>query len=347
MKKLLLLSAVLPLTSKWKNKVKYCFSNTFINRPQSATIVNLNGLILLVTLGLTVAHGQTTFNSLVDTNSSWSYYNDYSFGFSYGWSTYYYFFKGDTTINSVSYKKLYRQDSTMGAIYQGGLTEDSLTKKVYMNQSGNVFLLYNFSANVGDTVMTIGFGMGQPAIVDKIDSIQLQDGTYRKLFHSITSGVSPLDSFAFYTIDGIGNLQELLGLNYTEQSWTILCYKYNDSLQFINPFKNACHVPTFNNTGISEYNSSFTISINPNPFSTQTTLQIDPVGNLSNGAGIPLHNATLTIYNSFGQAVKQIKNISGQTVTLTRDNLPGGLYFFRITQDNKTITTDKLVITDN
>jgi len=44
----------------------------------------------------------------------------------------------------------------------------------------------------------------------------------------------------------------------------------------------------------------------PNPFSSSTTLRTD----------IFLKNATLTVYNSYGQTVKQIKNISGQTVTL-------------------------------
>ncbi|TAL63071.1 MAG: T9SS type A sorting domain-containing protein [Bacteroidetes bacterium] len=77
-------------------------------------------------------------------------------------------------------------------------------------------------------------------------------------------------------------------------------------------------------------------SVYPNPFSSQTTLQTD---NLFN-------NVTLTVYNSFGQIVKQIKNISGQTITLYRDNLAGGLYFIRLTQDGKVIATDKLVITD-
>jgi hypothetical protein len=48
----------------------------------------------------------------------------------------------------------------------------------------------------------------------------------------------------------------------------------------------------------------------------------------------------------YGQTVKQIKNISGETITLYRDNLPIGLYFIQLTQDNKTYT-DKLVIADN
>lgn len=75
----------------------------------------------------------------------------------------------------------------------------------------------------------------------------------------------------------------------------------------------------------------------PNPFSTQTILQTNKM----------LKNATLTVYNSYGQQVKQIKNISGQTITFSRDNLSSGFYFLRLSQDDKIITTDKLVITGN
>ncbi len=78
------------------------------------------------------------------------------------------------------------------------------------------------------------------------------------------------------------------------------------------------------------------MNIFPNPFSEQTTLQIDSF----------LHNATLSVDNCFGQTVKQIKNISGQTVILTRDNLPSGLYFIRLTENNNVLATSKLVIAD-
>ena len=78
------------------------------------------------------------------------------------------------------------------------------------------------------------------------------------------------------------------------------------------------------------------IIVYPNPFSTQTVLQTDKI----------LKNATLTVDNCFGQTVKEIKNISGQTVTLFRGNLPSGLYFIRLTQDSKVIATDKVVIVD-
>ncbi|MEP7197795.1 MAG: T9SS type A sorting domain-containing protein [Saprospiraceae bacterium] len=90
-------------------------------------------------------------------------------------------------------------------------------------------------------------------------------------------------------------------------------------------------------TSIAEQNNSDNIiNIYPNPFSTQTVLQTDN----------PLHNAILSVDNCFGQTVKQIKNISGQAVILSRDNLSNGVYFVRLIQDNKVIKTKRILITD-
>ncbi len=89
-------------------------------------------------------------------------------------------------------------------------------------------------------------------------------------------------------------------------------------------------------TGIEENNFIDEITVFPNPFSFQAILQ---TGNL-------LHNATLTVDNVFGQTVKQIKSINGQTIVLSRVNLVRGLYFLRLTENNKTIATKKIVITD-
>ncbi|MBI3502478.1 MAG: SBBP repeat-containing protein [Bacteroidetes bacterium] len=88
--------------------------------------------------------------------------------------------------------------------------------------------------------------------------------------------------------------------------------------------------------GINFINEKSGIKIYPNPFTTQTVLRTDHL----------LHNATLTVDNCFGQTVAQIKNINGQTVVFSRDNLASGLYFVRLTEENKTIAVDKLVITD-
>jgi len=96
---------------------------------------------------------------------------------------------------------------------------------------------------------------------------------------------------------------------------------------------------TTNVSGVNEVtNQAGTISISPNPFSGQaTTLRSKK----------QLFNATLTVYNSLGQEMKQLKNISGQTIVLNRDNFVGGLYYVRLTESDQLIASEKFVVSDN
>ncbi|HLP94971.1 MAG TPA: T9SS type A sorting domain-containing protein [Saprospiraceae bacterium] len=89
--------------------------------------------------------------------------------------------------------------------------------------------------------------------------------------------------------------------------------------------------------GINTFSTLNALAFYPNPFSEQTTLKTD----------YSLHNATLTVNNSFGQTVMQVKNISGQTVTLQRGDLPSGLYFLHLTESNQVIAEGKFVIVDH
>jgi hypothetical protein len=88
--------------------------------------------------------------------------------------------------------------------------------------------------------------------------------------------------------------------------------------------------------GINELFNEYSLTVFPNPFSAQATFQTSSV----------LENATLTVDNCFGQTIKQMKNIWGQTVVFCRDDLSAGLYFIRITQNNKVIATKKILIID-
>ncbi len=112
-------------------------------------------------------------------------------------------------------------------------------------------------------------------------------------------------------------------------SFTVKDYAYNST-------PNACIQAGQTTLGINENTTKHIFSIFPNPFISSTTIQT--IGNLK--------NATLTICNSYGQTVKQVKNISGHKVSLLRDNLPSGLYFIRLTEENKIIAVKKLIITD-
>jgi hypothetical protein len=96
-------------------------------------------------------------------------------------------------------------------------------------------------------------------------------------------------------------------------------------------------VVEFGNITSTNKNISNDFRLYPNPFSSQTTLQTDNI----------LRNATLTVVNCYGQVIKKMGNISGQTVTLFRDNLPSGLHFIHLTENNKILAVAKLVIVDN
>lgn len=88
--------------------------------------------------------------------------------------------------------------------------------------------------------------------------------------------------------------------------------------------------------GVKETENINELSIYPNPFSTQTTLVSSNV----------LTDATFIVYNSFGQQVKQIQNISGHTITFHRNDLTSGLYFIQLIENDKVIAVKKIVMTD-
>lgn len=90
-------------------------------------------------------------------------------------------------------------------------------------------------------------------------------------------------------------------------------------------------------SNISENDFTKNLKAFPNPFSFETTLTSKD----------DFKNANITAYNIYGQAVKQMKNVSGSTIVFNRDGLPDGIYFIVLTQNNKIYIADKLVITNN
>lgn len=78
------------------------------------------------------------------------------------------------------------------------------------------------------------------------------------------------------------------------------------------------------------------LSIYPNPTSGETNFQMSE----------PLIEATATLYNSIGEKVAEVNNISGYTFTLSRNNLPSGLYYISVMQNNQTIAREKLIFSN-
>ncbi|MEP6793794.1 MAG: T9SS type A sorting domain-containing protein, partial [Saprospiraceae bacterium] len=78
------------------------------------------------------------------------------------------------------------------------------------------------------------------------------------------------------------------------------------------------------------------ITVYPNPFNEETVIQTDDT----------FDHAALYVSTPFGQIVKVLASISGNTITLSRDQLPEGLYFLNLMENYRVIGTAKLVILD-
>jgi photosystem II stability/assembly factor-like uncharacterized protein len=129
--------------------------------------------------------------------------------------------------------------------------------------------------------------------------------------------------------------------NFSNESGNIVYFKSLTSLGNYFYGANGVNILTTNPGIVNSVSDNYTSidddwSVFPNPFSSQTTLQTDNL----------FKDATLTVYNSYGLAVKQIKNISGKTILFSRDNLPNGVYFLHLTEEGKLIGTKKIIITD-
>jgi hypothetical protein len=75
-------------------------------------------------------------------------------------------------------------------------------------------------------------------------------------------------------------------------------------------------------------------NIYPNPFSGETS-----VHSTKNFEG-----SNLVICNSYGQLIKEMTNISGQTFTLDCEELTKGVYFIKLLRNGVIVATEKLVI---
>jgi hypothetical protein len=114
----------------------------------------------------------------------------------------------------------------------------------------------------------------------------------------------------------------------TSTSFTVKDYAYQST-------SNACIQAGQTTLGLEEFNDP-ALTVFPNPFSSSTRIQSK--GNLN--------DATLDVSNVYGKTVKRVENISGQSVTFSRDDLPSGLYFIELIDNNKIIATEKVLICD-
>jgi hypothetical protein len=75
------------------------------------------------------------------------------------------------------------------------------------------------------------------------------------------------------------------------------------------------------------------VSVFPNPFAEQTTLNIKDV---------QLSKGKIELYDVLGNKVRSMENLSGNNFIISREGLPAGIYFYAITEENVLLATGKI-----
>jgi len=110
---------------------------------------------------------------------------------------------------------------------------------------------------------------------------------------------------------------------------------YNDSQVYMVKFDNI-EIYTFETTGLkSILNNQVAINVFPIPSNDFTTLLFPNPENKTH---------TLLIYNTMGQVMQKIENITDSEVRIENRDMQGGLYFFKLQDKNKTVGLGKFII---
>lgn len=262
------------------------------------------------------------YSPFPDSNAIWnnkSYWSPYKSINRYG-------IYGDTTIETQSYKKIFKieDDSTLNIsnmTYYAAIRENE-SKQIFVKfpDIEFEFLIYDFSLSVGDTVNTNapnGYLNWMPCIITEIDTIELENNQQRRRFKINDWGEYE------YWIEGIGSIGGLFHPISDYLSGTIndlLCFKHNDTSIYINnPDCDKCFCSLATSTGELK-NENHNIEIYPNP--TSTILNINPISEIG--------ESKIRIFNSNGTLI-ETKFINTYPYQFDVKKYPSGIYTIHLT----------------
>ena len=120
---------------------------------------------------------------------------------------YYYIVKGDTTINDVPCKKIYKN----GEDYMAALYEEGKRVMCFLpGQADNAWMLYDFGLEEGDvfTPFNNGYDFNYQAVVIHVDTIYIDGVPYRRLASALCYPDTDLDTTGFW-LEGVGSWLDL------------------------------------------------------------------------------------------------------------------------------------------
>ncbi len=268
---------------------------------------------------------QVYSQTVVDTVKLWNVAYCSAGGLGFVCETVSYKFQSDTTINSYQYKILLKtSDTTLSNWWAEGAMREVGSKIYYYNYSDQTeYLVYDFGANLGDTIKAITF-CGNYLIVDSVDTLMINGQARRRLIFNFPS--------CLYTeewIEGIGsnhgivNMFSVFGFLPFDSGEELLCYWEDGFVKWINPAYNQCYYVT---TEIYEQISNSSISVFPNPLIDVAKVELNSISK----------NWSWELYSSIGQLVQEKCNITTNSLEIDKGHLPAGIYFYQVrTADSK------------
>jgi hypothetical protein len=250
---------------------------------------------------------------------------------------------GDTIIQAHQCKILVMSHGNCNTVGSTMKCMYSDSSKVYFfDQSRNIFqMLYNFNANVGYTYKLYPSDFPQNdsivVIVDSVSAIVINSVVLKKMFvHRVNSSMG-WSFIGGAIIENIGDLSFMFPWvnGFCDASWAGPLRCYTDTVIGFHDFGTApsCDYVFI---GIKENNKFNNVSISPNPFSQSTQINLNK----------SYHNIALAVYDIQCKQVAQQQYADCDKIQLNRNQLSNGLYFLKLTLDDKAVVAGKIVISE-
>ena len=225
------------------------------------------------------------------------------------YSTLVHWLSDDTLVDGVRYTKVLETRNGEGTPRLATLLREE-DGKVWKRKSATDILIYDFTAQVGDTLRFGDFQEFDYFVVDSISIEQIGGKDRRKFWFGLEYDFTGEPVAIETWTEGIGSDMGLLfsGWYYvTGGYYRALCFHQNGELFWQNEYYGTCMIDAV------EEEVAPAVSIYPNPVSETVSIE-------------GLEPAEVQVYNTLGQMVKTVKD----SHEINMAGLPQGLYLLRI-----------------
>ena len=237
------------------------------------------------------------------------------------YSTLVHWISDDTLVDGVRYTKVLETRNGEGTPRLATLLREE-DGKVWKRKSATDILIYDFTAQVGDTLRFGDFHEFDFFVVDSISIEQIGGKDRRKFWFGLEYDITGEPVAIETWTEGIGSDMGLLfsGWYYVSGGYyRALCFHQNGELLWQNEYYGTCMIDAV------EEEVAPAVSIYPNPVSETVSIE-------------GLEPAEVQVYNTLGQMVKTVKD--GHEINMA--GLPQGVYLLRIADADGNIYTNKI-----